>query len=58
VLGSPRDRWPIGSALQVGKTEFGIALWSIAIRGRELPGRWIALGQEFLPKRGGERLRR
>ena len=52
VLGSADDRGPIGSALQVGRTEFGIALWSVAVRGRELPGRWIVLGREFLRKRG------
>src|SRR3954469_16774922 len=52
VLGSPHDACPIGSALQVGRTEDGIAIWSIAVGGRQLPGRWIVVGREFLPKRG------
>jgi hypothetical protein len=58
VLGSPHDSQPIGTAVQVGKTEGGIAVWSIAIEGREVPGRWIVVGQEFLPKGGRGRLRR
>jgi hypothetical protein len=57
VLGSPHDPRPIGTALQVGRTEGGIAIWSIAVEGRELPGRWIVLGREFIPKTEDERPR-
>jgi hypothetical protein len=55
VLGSRADLRPIGRALQVGRTDGGIAIWSIEVEGREVPGRWIVVGREFLPKREGRR---
>ena len=51
VLGNPGDDTPIGTARPVGCTESGIAIWEIVIRGAVMPGRWIVLGREFLPKR-------
>jgi len=51
VLRGHSDYTPIGTARPVGRTESGIAIWEILIRGAVMPGRWIVLGREFLPKR-------
>jgi hypothetical protein len=51
VLANPGDYTPIGTARPVGCTEGGIAIWEILIPGAVLPGGWIVLGREFLPKR-------
>jgi hypothetical protein len=51
VLRSPDDSAPIGTARPVGCTESGIAIWEISLAYAKVPGRWIVLGREFLPKR-------
>jgi hypothetical protein len=51
VLEHRGDGTPIGTANPVGRTEGGIAIWEIVIRGEGVPGRWIVLGREFRPKR-------
>jgi hypothetical protein len=49
VLG-PGDAAPIGTAHPAAYTEGGVVIWEITVRGVALPGRWIVLGREFLPK--------
>jgi hypothetical protein len=51
VLRSPKDLAPIGTARPAGRTEGGLALWEIVLEVVAVPGRWIVLGREFLPKR-------
>jgi hypothetical protein len=51
VLRAYDDYAPIGMAMKVGRTEGGIAIWDLIIRGEVVPGRWIVLGREFLLKR-------
>ena len=51
VLRDPGDLAPIGTARRVGSTASGIAIWEIVVGYSEVPGRWIVLGREFLPKR-------
>jgi hypothetical protein len=51
VLRDPGDLAPIGTATRVGSTASGIAIWEIVVGYREVPGRWIVLGREFLLKR-------
>jgi hypothetical protein len=51
VLRNPDDPVPIGTARPAGRTERGIAIWEMIIGHAEVPGRWIVLGGEFLPKR-------
>jgi hypothetical protein len=51
VLEHRGDCTPIGTARSVGRTESGIAIWEVVIRGARVPARWIVLGWEFLPKR-------
>src|SRR5262249_51521548 len=49
VLKGQGDRTPIETALSVGSTPWGIAVWAITVRGAVVPGRWIVLGREFVP---------
>jgi hypothetical protein len=51
VLSGSGDDTPIGRARPVGGTESGIAIWEICLAYAKVPGRWIVLGGEFLPKR-------
>jgi hypothetical protein len=51
VLRNPDDLAPIGTARPAGRTESGITIWEIIIGHAELPGRWIVLGREFLPRK-------
>jgi hypothetical protein len=50
-LKNPDDFAPIGTARPAGRTESGIATWKFAIGHMALPGRWIVLGREFMPRR-------
>ena len=49
-IGGPGGGPPLGMALPGGSTEGGIVIWEIFIRGVAVPGRWIVLGRQFLPK--------
>jgi hypothetical protein len=50
VLRHPDDLAPIGTARPAGHTKGGLALWEIFLGDAVVPGRWIVLGREFLPK--------
>jgi hypothetical protein len=50
VLEDPGGRTPIGTARRAGSTPGGIVIWEIAVRGAAVPGRWIVLGREFVPR--------
>jgi hypothetical protein len=43
---------PIGIASRVGRTEEGLALWRLRVRGSEIPGRWVILGRWFVADEG------
>jgi hypothetical protein len=47
VLSSPDKFAPIGKAIEVGRTEDGLALWRLRVGGRKLPCRWIIVDREF-----------
>jgi hypothetical protein len=51
VLRGPGDYTPIGTARPAGRTEGGIVIWEISLGHAKVPGRWIVLGREFLPKK-------
>jgi hypothetical protein len=51
VLRNAGDFAPIGTARPTGRTESGIAIWEIILGYAKVPGRWIVLGREFLPRR-------
>ncbi len=40
---------PIGMALGSGRTDDGLAIWRLIVRGAEVPGRWIIVDREFQP---------
>ena len=51
VLQAPDDRTPIGTARPAEYTMNGIVIWEIFIREVMVPGRWVVLGREFVPRR-------
>ena len=51
VLSGAGDSTPIGRARPVGCTEGGITIWEIIVGRAEIPGHWVVLGREFLPRR-------
>jgi hypothetical protein len=53
VLGSPDNKMPIAMALGAGRTDDGIAIWRMTVRGAEVPGRWIVVDWEFWPVGSG-----
>jgi hypothetical protein len=52
VLEAPDKPMPIGMASPVGRTEGGLAVWRLVIRGADVPGRWILVDREFRPVEG------
>jgi hypothetical protein len=52
VLASPDNNMPIGMALGAGRTDDGLAIRRLTVRGAEVPGRWIIVDREFRPGRG------
>jgi hypothetical protein len=49
ALGNPM---PVGTALCVGWDPAGLAVWTLTVRGDELPGRWHVIDREFRPATG------
>jgi hypothetical protein len=47
VLECPDDPVPIGVASRVGQTEDGTAVWRLAVRGHDIPGRWVIIDRRF-----------
>jgi hypothetical protein len=43
---------PIGMASAIGRTEGGLAVWSLNIDGVDVPGRWIIVDGRFVPVEG------
>jgi hypothetical protein len=49
VLESPTNHMPIGEASCRGWDEQGRAVWTLAVHGKELAGRWVIIDREFRP---------
>jgi hypothetical protein len=49
VLVSRDNNMPIGMALGTGRTDDGLAIWRLTVRGAEVPGRWVIVDREFRP---------
>jgi hypothetical protein len=47
VLESPDNPMPIGMAMCRGWDRAGLAVWTLTIRGADVPGRWIIVDREF-----------
>ena len=40
---------PSGMASLIGRTEGGLAVWSLNVHGADVPGRWIMIARRFVP---------
>ena len=40
---------PIGMASAIGRTEGGLAVWSLNVDGADVPGRWVIIDGRFVP---------
>ncbi|MFI5458518.1 MAG: hypothetical protein ACHRXM_24055 [Isosphaerales bacterium] len=43
---------PIGIASAIGRTEGGLAVWSLRVHGADLPGRWVIVDGRFAAVEG------
>jgi hypothetical protein len=48
VLESLDKPMPIEIASEVGRTERGLAVWSLRVRGADVPGRWVIIDRRFV----------
>jgi hypothetical protein len=49
VLEAPDKPMPIGLASAVGRTEGGLAVWSLNVDSADVPGRWVIVDGRFVP---------
>ena len=49
VLEAPDKPMPIGMASAIGRTEGGLAVWSLNVDGADVPGRWVIIDGRFVP---------
>jgi len=49
VVESPASLEPIGTAALIRPTETGLAEWSLRVRGANVPGSWVIIGNWFVP---------
>jgi hypothetical protein len=49
VLQAPDKPMPIGMASAIGRTEGGLAVWSLNVDGADVPGRWVIIDGRFVP---------
>jgi hypothetical protein len=54
VVESPASLEPIGTAALIGPTEKGLAEWSLRVRGTNVPGHWVIIGNWFVPDEAGD----
>ena len=54
VVASPASLEPIGTAALIGPTEKGLAEWSLRVRGANIPGHWVIIGNWFVPDEAGD----
>jgi hypothetical protein len=47
VLEALDQPMPIGMASEIGRTEGGLAVWRLTVRGADVPGRWVIIDREF-----------
>jgi hypothetical protein len=52
VMEAPSGAEPIGTAALIGPTDSGLPEWSLRVRGTNLPGRWVILGNWFVSDDG------
>jgi hypothetical protein len=52
VVESPASLEPIGTAALIGPTNTGLAEWSLRVRGANVPGHWVIVGNWFVSDEG------
>lgn len=53
VLQAPDDAHPIGTALCVGVSDQGMAVWRLVVHGAAVPYRWFVVDRQFMPAEPG-----
>jgi hypothetical protein len=48
VLESLNNKMPIGIAPEIGRTERGLAVWSLRRHGADVPGRWVIIDRRYV----------
>jgi hypothetical protein len=48
VLESLDKPMPLGIASEIGRTERGLAVWSLRVHGADVPGRWVIIDRRFV----------
>jgi hypothetical protein len=48
VTASPREHKLIGVASKIGRTKKRVPVWSLKVRGADVPGRWIVTDGQFV----------
>jgi hypothetical protein len=49
---------PIGLASEIGRTEGGLAVWSLPVHGADVPGRWVIIDRRFVAVENAAAVRR
>jgi hypothetical protein len=49
VIEAPDKPMPIGMASAIGRTEGGLAVWSLNADGADVPGRWVIIDRRSVP---------
>jgi hypothetical protein len=47
IIEEPNARLLVGTAMRRGQTADGLALWSLKVRGADIPGRWVIIDGMF-----------
>jgi hypothetical protein len=47
VIEEPNTRLLVGTAMRRGRSADGLALWSLKVRGADIPGRWVIIDGMF-----------
>ena len=47
IIEEPNTRLLVGTAMKRGRTADGLALWSLKVRGADIPGRWVIVDGMF-----------
>ncbi|MFI5460665.1 MAG: hypothetical protein ACHRXM_35060 [Isosphaerales bacterium] len=52
VLAALDKPMPIGMASAIGRTEGGLAVWSLCVHGADVSGRWVIVDRRFMAVEG------
>jgi hypothetical protein len=52
IIECPEKPAPVGTASDRGRTDDGLALWSLKVRGADVPGWFVIIDGQFVPYEG------